>query len=253
MSETLTRRKLITTGLAGLAGIAGISAAERIANGYGLVPPDGGGIWGVGETLTYAAQRMLMSHHSMAREFSPCEISKSIPVTNGAPQTDPYQRHLANKFRDWRLMVDGIVARPSSFSLTEIQRMPARTQITHQACEQGWSFIAQWSGVPLSYVLNRVGVSTRAKYVVFWSFDPRWDSLDLTDAFHPQTLLAYNMNGQDLPPDYGAPLRVRVPRQLGYKSVKFLTRITVVEDIKKVGDGRGSALPSHGFSWYAGI
>ena len=253
MSQVFTRRKLITSGLAGAAGVAGLAVAARNANTYGLIPPGRGGIWGIGETLTYASQRILMSHHSLAREFSPSETSRFVPVNGPAPKTDPYQRHLFTNFKDWRLIVDGLVARPASFSLAELKRMPASTQITHQACEQGWSFIAQWSGVPLSYVLNLVGISTRARYVVFWPFDDFWNSLDLPDAFHPQTLLAYNLNGNDLSADHGAPLRARVARQLGYKSVKYLTRITVVDDIRKVGDGTGSRTPSAGFSWYAGI
>ena len=150
MSEFLDRRKLITGGLASVAGIAGLAAAERIADRYGLIPPDSGGVWGVGETLTYAAQRVLMSHHSMAREFSRSEVSKGTPVSGLPPKTDPYQRLLANNFKDWRLTVDGLVARPATFSLDQIKRMPTSTQITHQACEEGWSFIAEWNGVALS-------------------------------------------------------------------------------------------------------
>ena len=164
-----------------------------------------------------------------------------------------YQRLLKGGFADWRLAVDGLVARPSSFSLDEIKRMPAERQITHQACEEGWSFIAEWTGVPLSYVLNLVGISPAAKFVVFTPFDDVWDSLDLPDAFHPQTMLAYNVNGKDLPADHGAPLRARVARQLGYKSVKYLDRMTLVDSLKHVRDGRGSAQPSYGYSWFAGI
>jgi DMSO/TMAO reductase YedYZ molybdopterin-dependent catalytic subunit len=145
------------------------------------------------------------------------------------------------------------VARPATFSLDEIKRMPAKSQITHQACEEGWSFIAEWTGVPLSYVMNLVGVSEKAKFAVFYPFDETWDSLDLPDAYHAQTFLAYNLNGKDLPADHGAPLRVRVARQLGYKSVKYLRKITFVDSMKHVGDGRGSAEPASGYSWYAGI
>jgi DMSO/TMAO reductase YedYZ molybdopterin-dependent catalytic subunit len=253
MSELVTRRKLITAGLATAAGVAGLAAADRIANAYGLIPPDSGGIWGIGETLTYATQRVLMSHHSMAREFGRSEISKAVPVSGEAPKTDPYQRLLAGGFKDWRLTIDGLVARPGSFSLDEIKRMPPRSQITHQACEEGWSFIAEWNGVPLSHILNRAGVSTDAKFVVAYAYDGVWDSLDLPDAYHPQTFLAYNLNGADLPPDHGAPARLRVARQLGYKSVKFLSRLTVVNSLKNVGNGKGSISPDVGYSWYAGI
>jgi DMSO/TMAO reductase YedYZ molybdopterin-dependent catalytic subunit len=253
MNMHVTRRRLIRTGLAAAAGVSGLAAASSIADRYGLIPPDSGGIWGPGETLTYATQRLLMTRHSMAREFSRSEISKVIPVSGPQPKTDPYQRLLAAEFRDWRLAVDGLVARSAVFSLDEIKRMPARSQITHQACEEGWSFIAEWTGVPLSYVLNLVGVSQQAKFAVFYAFDETWDSLDLGDARHPQTFLTYNVNGKDLPPDHGAPLRVKVARQLGYKSVKYLEKITLVDSLKHVGDGRGSISPSQGYSWYAGI
>jgi DMSO/TMAO reductase YedYZ molybdopterin-dependent catalytic subunit len=233
--------------------VAGLGVAAKIADRYGLIPPDWGGVWGPGETLTYATQRMLMSFHSMAREFNRSEISKVIPVSGPQPETDDYQRLKSEGFKISRLTVDGLVARPSSFSLDEIKRMPARSQITHQACEEGWSFVAEWTGVPLSYLLNLVGISPKAKFVVFYPFDWSWDSLDLPDAYHPQTFLAYNVNGEDLPADHGAPLRLRVARQLGYKSTKYLQKITVVESLKNVGDGRGSASPSVGYSWYAGI
>jgi DMSO/TMAO reductase YedYZ molybdopterin-dependent catalytic subunit len=253
MSGPWSRRKLLTAGLTAAAGVTGLTAATRIADSYGLIPPDSGGIWGPGETLTYATQRLLMSRNSMAREFGRSDVSKVIPVSGPQPKTDPYQRLLHGGFADWRLAIDGLVARPTSFSLDEIKRMPAHRQITHQACEEGWAFIAEWVGVPLSHVLSLVGVSPTAKYIVLTPFDQAWDSLDLPDAFHPQTLLAYNLNGQDLPPDHGAPIRARVARQLGYKSVKYLHKITAVDSLKHVGDGRGSAQPAWGYSWFAGI
>jgi DMSO/TMAO reductase YedYZ molybdopterin-dependent catalytic subunit len=134
-----------------------------------------------------------------------------------------------------------------------LRRHPSRSQITHQACEEGWSFIAEWTGVALSDVLNVVGVRSEARYVVFFPFDDSWDSLDMPDAWHPQTLLAYAMNGQELPTPHGAPLRLRVARQLGYKSIKYLSRITVTDTVKNIGEGLGSASPEQGYSWYAGI
>ncbi len=253
MSELLSRRRLITTGLATAAGASGLAVAARLADRYGLIPPDHRGIYGVGETLTYAAQRVLMSHHSLAREFNRSQISKVIPVDGDPPRKDAYQRLLAGGFADWRLAVDGLVARPCAFSLAELKSFPSRTHITHQACEEGWSFIAEWTGVPLSHVLNLVGVSPRAKYVAYFAFDESWDSLDMPEAFHPQTLLAYGMNGEELPTGHGAPLRMRVPRQLGYKSVKYLARITVTDTLKNIGKGLGSISPEVGYSWYAGI
>ena len=254
MSELLTRRKLIKTGLAAAAGASSLRVAAYPADRYGLIPPDHGGIYGIGETLTYAAQRILMSRHSLAREFSRSQISKVAPVNGKPPETEPYQRLLAGGFANWRLTVDGLVARPSSFSLADLKRFPSRSQITHQACEEGWSFIAEWTGVPLSDVLNSVGVQPQAKYVFFFTFDDEWwDSLGMPDARHPQTLLAYGMNGQELPTPHGAPVRLRVARQLGYKSLKSLSRITVTDTVKNIGDGLGSSSPATGYSWYAGI
>jgi len=253
VSRPMTRRRLITTGLAAAAGASGLTVAARVATRYGLVPPDPGGIYGAGETLTYAAQRLLMSRHPLAREFTRAEISTATPVNGDPPQDDEYQRLRQAGFAEWRLAVDGLVARRRSFSLAELRQLPCRTQITHQACEEGWSFIAEWTGVPLSHVLGLAGVSTRARYVAFFSFDEVWDSLDMSDAWHPQTLLAYRMNGQPLPAGHGAPLRLRVARQLGYKSVKYLTRITVVDSLAHVRNGLGSISPEIGYSWYAGI
>ena len=249
----ISRRKLITTGLGVAAGASGLGIVARLADRYGLIPPDHGGLYGAGETLTYATQRLLMTHHSLAREFNRSEISKVFPVNGEVPENETYQRLLARGFGDWRLLVEGLVARPFAFSLAELKSLPSRTQVTHQACEEGWSFIAEWTGVPLSYVLNFVGVHPEAKYVVFFPFDESWDSLDMSDAWHPQTLLAYGMNGQELPPPHGAPVRLRVARQLGYKSVKYLSRITVADTLKNIGKGLGSISPEIGYSWYAGI
>jgi DMSO/TMAO reductase YedYZ molybdopterin-dependent catalytic subunit len=249
----ISRRRLITGSLTAVAGASGIAAAARLAAQYGLIPPDHGGLYGAGETLTYAAHRLLTLHQPLAREFNRSQISRVAPVNGGPPDGDDYQRLLRRNFAEWRLEVDGLVARPSSFSLAELKRMPMRSQITHQACEEGWSFIAEWSGVALSEVLARVGLSPRAKFVVLYPFDDFWDSVDLADALHPQTLVAYGMNGRELPAGHGAPVRLRVTRQLGYKSVKYLARITAVETLAGIGDGLGSSAPSAGYSWYAGI
>ncbi|MGA2717064.1 MAG: molybdopterin-dependent oxidoreductase [Bryobacteraceae bacterium] len=253
MSELATRRKLITKGLAAAAGASGLAVAARLADRYGLIPPDHGGIYGLGETLTYASQRLLMAHNPLAREFNRSDISKVFPVSGEPPENEMYERLLGDGFAQWRLKVDGLVARPASFSLEELKRHPSRTQITHQACEEGWSFIAEWTGLPVSYLLNLVGVLPKAKYVVFFPFDTSWESLDMQDALHPQTLLAYAVNGQELPTRHGAPIRLRVARQLGYKSVKYLSHITVTDTLKNIGKGLGSSSPEVGYSWYAGI
>ncbi len=248
--SNLSRRRMITTGIAAAAGVTGLGVA---AKKYGLIPPDHGGIYGLGETLTYAAQRLL-TRHSMAREFSRSQISKRPVVNQIAPLSDTFKRLQAGGFADWRLSVDGMVARPASFSLADLKSYPTRSQITHLACEEGWSYIAEWIGVPLSHVLAKVEVHPQAKYVVYFSMDPDWwDSIDMADALHPQTFLAHGMNGGELPVGNGGPLRMRVPRQLGYKSVKFITRLTVTDDLKKFGKGLGSAAPEAGYAWYAGI
>ena len=257
MSELLrgkiSRRRLITTGLVSASGLLGLSAAARIAQRYGLIPPDHGGIYGLGETLTYASQRLL-TRHSLAREFSRSQISKPPFANEMAPPTEAFKRLQAGKFADWRLTVDGMVAHPASFSLDQLKSYPSRSQITMIQCEEGWSYIAEWNGVPLSHVLELVGVQPRARYVVYFSFQPDWwDSIDMADALHPQTFLTYGMNGDELPVGNGGPLRLRVPRQLGYKSVKFITHLTVTDDLKKFGKGLGSASPEGGYAWYAGI
>jgi DMSO/TMAO reductase YedYZ molybdopterin-dependent catalytic subunit len=247
--KSLSRRKL----LAGAAGISGLAVAARLADRYGLIPPDHGGIYGPGETLTYATHRLL-TRHSMAREFPRDKISKA-PFANGKPPKDEaYDRLRAAGFAGWRLEVGGMVARPASFTLADLKALPSRSQITHLACEEGWSFIAEWTGVPLSHVLDVVGTAPQARFVVYHSLERGWwDSIDMADALHPQTLLTYGMNGGDLPEGHGGPLRVRVPRQLGYKSVKYVARLSVTDSLKGFGKGLGSAAPEEGYSWYAGI
>ena len=249
----LSRRKLFTTGLAAAAGATGLAVADGLAKRYGLIPPDHGGLYGLGETLTYASQRLL-TNHSLAREFPPSQISNP-PFANGeAPKDETFRRLEAGNFAGWRLAVDGLVARPASLSVADLKAHPSASQITHLACEEGWSYIAQWTGVPLAHVLDVVGILPQARYVVYFSIDREWwDSLDMADALHPQTLIAHGMNGADLPPDLGGPLRMRVPRQLGYKNVKYITRLTVTDDLKKFGKGLGSASPEGGYAWYAGI
>jgi DMSO/TMAO reductase YedYZ molybdopterin-dependent catalytic subunit len=249
----LSRRKLIIGGLAATAGVAGLGVAARLAQKYGLIPPDHGGIYGLGETLTYASHRLL-TRHSLAREFSQSQISKPPLANEMAPLNDAYKRLQAGGFADWRLTVTGMVDRPGSFSLAQLKSYPRRSQITQIACEEGWSYIAEWIGVPLSHVLDLVGVQPQARYIVYFSIDPDWwDSIDMSDAMHPQTFLAYGMNGDELPVGNGGPLRMRVPRQLGYKSVKFITHLTATDSLKRFGKGLGSASPEGGYAWYAGI
>ena len=249
----LSRRKLIVTGLAATAGVAGVSLAAHLAQKYGLVPPDHGGLYGPGETLTYASMRLL-TKHSLAREFSRSQISKRPLQNEVAPFSEEFKRFQAGKFVDWRLTLDGMVERPTTFSVDQLKSYPSKSQITEVVCEEGWSYIAEWNGVPLSYILNLVGAAPQAKYVFYFSIEPDWwESIDMADAMHPQTFLTYGLNGDDLPVGNGGPLRIRLPRQLGYKSVKFLNRLTVTDDVKKFGKGLGSTSPEQGYAWYAGI
>jgi DMSO/TMAO reductase YedYZ molybdopterin-dependent catalytic subunit len=241
-----SRRKLISTGLAAAAGASGLAVAARLADRYGLIPPDHGGIYGLGTTLTYASQRLL-TRHSLAREFPRSQISKA-PFAKLRPfESEAFDRLRAGGFVDWRLDVDGMVTRQSSFSLADLRSFPSSSHITQLACEEGWSFIAEWTGVPLSYVLSAVGTLPQARYVVYFSLQPKWwQSIDMADALHRQTLLVYGMNGGELPFGHGGPLRLRVPRQLGYKSVKFISRLTVTDSLEQFDKG-GS------YAWYAGI
>jgi DMSO/TMAO reductase YedYZ molybdopterin-dependent catalytic subunit len=249
----VSRRKLITTGLAAAAGIAGLAVADRLARRYGLVPPDHRGIYGPGETLTYAAQRLLTSH-SLAREFPRGMISKTPFANETAPPSDAFKRHQAVGFSDWRLVVDGMVAHPLSLSLSDLRSMSRRSQITEVVCEEGWSYIAEWIGTPLHEVLNEAGVQPQARYIVYFSIEPDWwESIDMADSLHPQTFLTWGMNDGDLPVGFGGPLRLRVPRQLGYKSVKYVVRLTATDSMRHFGKGLGSASPEAGYAWYAGI
>src|SRR5271170_3221059 len=249
----ISRRKMITAGLAATAGVAGLGVAARIAQSYGFIPPDDGGIYGLGETLTYASQRLL-TKHSLAREFSTSQISKPPFANEIEPLTKEFKRLQAGGFADWRLTVTGMVARPASFSLDQLRGYPSHTQITMLQCEEGWSYIAEWIGVPLSQILQAVEVHPQAKYVVYFSIEPDWwDSIDMADALHPQTFLVYGMNGDALSVGNGGPLRLRVPRQVGYKNVKFITHLTVTDNMKSFGKGLGSASPEFGYAWYGGI
>jgi len=248
----ISRRAFVTTGLAA-AGVAGLATAASVAKRYGLIPPDGGGIWGPGETLTYAAQRLITTH-AMAREFPRSMISTKPFANEVDPLGDEFKRHQDAGFADWRLAVDGMVAQPTSFSLADLKQLPRSSQITEVVCEEGWSYVAEWIGTPLSGVLKKCGISPQARYVVYRSLQTDWwESIDMADALHPQTLLTYGMNDGELPVGFGGPLRLRVPRQLGYKSVKYITHLTVADSMKSFGKGLGSASPEAGYSWYAGI
>jgi DMSO/TMAO reductase YedYZ molybdopterin-dependent catalytic subunit len=215
----------------------------------------------MGDWLTYNAHRLLLPRQSLAREYDLRDIS-AAPAIGTTDPADPsqggfvrefaedYARLLRDGFAAWRLTVDGSVAKPSSFSLEDLKRMSSRKQITRHACEEGWSAIMQWTGVPLRAVLEAAGIRSDARFVQFHCYDAFVDGIDMLDALHPQTILAYGMNGRELPIAHGAPLRVRVETQLGYKSMKFLRGLVVTSEFD---DNGPYGQIQNGWSWYAGI
>jgi DMSO/TMAO reductase YedYZ molybdopterin-dependent catalytic subunit len=249
----ITRRRLIYGGAATAAGVGGWAAADRLAKRYGLIPPDGAGIYGPGETMTYACQRLL-TRNTPVREFPRSMISQNPFANAVAPPNDAFKKLQAGGFKDWRLVVDGAVAHPMSLSLADLKALGMHSQITEVACEEGWSYIAEWIGTPLSGVLREAGVLPQTRYIVYNSVEEgAWESIDMQDAGDPHTLLTMGMNDGDLPVGFGGPLRLRLPRQLGYKSLKYINRITATDDIRKFGKGTGGVDPEYGYSWYAGM
>ena len=212
------------------------------------------------EQLTYRAQRLIVGQ-ALAREFTTADLSPVFRSNGTArPSSALYNQLLADNFVDWRLTVGGLVNRPSTFSLAELRALPARTQITRHDCVEGWSAIGQWTGVPLGSLLTQAQLAPGARFVVLFSADELergdggyYESIDLMDAFHPQTLLAYELNGRPLPVANGAPLRLRVERQLGYKQAKYLMRIEVVARLDGIAGGKGGYWEDRGYEWYAGI
>ena len=233
--------------------LAGCDAASRSA----WLPK----VLGVGERASRSAQRLASSRRSMAQEFSPADLSPQFRSNGTAnPDNPEYQALAATHFADWRLKIDGLVERPLKLSLQELRAMASRTQITRHDCVEGWSAIGQWTGVPLSAVLRLAVPRPQARYVVFHCADPMdaqgtlyYESIDFDDAYHPQTILAYELNGALLPIANGAPLRVRIERQLGYKMVKYLMRIELVSSFANIGAGNGGYWEYQGYEWYAGI
>src|SRR5262249_43376955 len=180
MSLSISRRRFITGTVSASVAASAAGVVGFLAKRNGLIPPDHGGLLGIGETLTYAAHRVLLYRQPLAREFSRSEISKNFPAINTIlPEDEAYLRDMTRGFQEWRLSVGGLVERPYDFSLAELKRFPSRTQITEHICEQGWSAIAEWTGVPLSYVLNAAGILPQAKFVFLNSIDGWWDSLDM--------------------------------------------------------------------------
>ena len=218
------------------------------------------------EGLTKAAQRLIAGSWAMAPEFSKADIARQFR-TNGTlnPNTPDYNALAANGFRDWRLEVGGLVEHPMMLSLDQLRALPSRTQITRHDCVEGWSCIGEWTGAPLRLILAAANPKPSARYVMFYCDDPMpatdlsgqvpfyYESLDLVEAFHPQTLLAYALNGQTLPIPHGAPIRLRAERQLGYKQAKYVHRIELVESFERINGGKGGYWEDQGYSWWGGI
>jgi DMSO/TMAO reductase YedYZ molybdopterin-dependent catalytic subunit len=216
---------------------------------------------GSAEKLSFATQRLLLPRKAMAQEFTEADLSPFFR-SNGTsnPDNPEYQTLAANQFADYRLEVGGLVAQPRAYSLDELKALPSRTQITRHDCVEGWSAIGKWKGVPLSRVLEQVQPHPSAKYVVFYCADPMdargtryYESIDMEDAWHAQTLLAYALNDAPLPIKNGAPIRVRVERQLGYKMAKYVMQIRLVDRLDDIAGGRGGYWEDRGYEWYAGI
>ena len=213
------------------------------------------------ERLNRTLHHALAPRKSMAQEFSEADLSPYFRSNGTDNPDDPHYQALARSgFADWRLRVDGLVERPAQLSLAELRAMPSRTQITRHDCVEGWSAIGKWKGVPLSEVLARVRPNDAVRYVVFHCADPMdasgtryYESIDMEDAYHPQTILAYELNDSPLPIANGAPLRVRIERQLGYKMAKYIMRIEAVRSFAHIGGGNGGYWEEDVYEWYAGI
>ena len=251
----MTTSRLITRRRALLAGLAPVGGA-LLPGVLSKMPPTYGHILRMGDNLTYAAHRLLLPGDALVREYGRGDIT-SFPATGTtspgetkSPLSGAYRELQRAAFAGWRLSVEGRVARPRSFSLADLKAFAARTQITRHTCEEGWSAIAEWTGVPLGLILDAAGILPTARFVVLYSYDDWTDCIDLPDARHPQTILAYGMNGRDLPIPHGAPVRLRVERQMGYKSMKYLHRIVVTDEFDDGGD-KGNI--QNGWAWYTGI
>jgi DMSO/TMAO reductase YedYZ molybdopterin-dependent catalytic subunit len=215
----------------------------------------------VGESLSRHVQHAVTARKSMAQEFSERDLSPTFRSNGTAnPDDAAYQRHAQASFADWQLQIDGLVEQPMGFSLQQLRAMPSRVQITRHDCVEGWSAIGKWKGVPLAEVLKLVRPTAAARYVVFRCADPMdqagtryYESIDMEDAWHPQTILAYELNDESLPIGNGAPLRVRVERQLGYKMAKYIMRLQLVDSFATIAGGHGGYWEDRGYEWYAGI
>ncbi len=251
MSTIITRRTmLVGGGSLMLAGCDRIASAPQVRN-----------VLSLGEKATRSAQRWLVSdRQALAPEFTRADLSPVFRVNGSVrPEGESYNQHVVSRFADWQLVVDGLVTRPLRLSLNDLRTAPSRTQITRNDCVEGWSAIGEWTGVPLGLLLRQAGLLTHARYIVFHCADtyqgkPYYESIDLVDAFHPQTILAHSLNRVPLSVGHGAPLRLRVERQLGYKQAKYVMRIHAVDSLSGLYGGKGGYWEdNHDYQWYAGI
>lgn len=249
----LTRRTLVTGGALG-AGLL-LSGCDKLAQQPGFRR-----ILFSGEKINMGLQRALMDRNALAPEFTSDQMSPVFRTNgNSNPNTADYNRHVAENFANWRLEIGGLVDRPLRLSLTDIGAFPQRAQITRHDCVEGWSAIGKWQGPMLGNVLKAAGVRSSARYIVFtcadlWSGAPYYESIDLIDAFHPQTILAWAMNDKRVSVGHGAPIRLRVERHLGYKNAKYVMRIDAVASLAGIGLGKGGYWEDHvNYDWYAGI
>ncbi|RAK64761.1 molybdopterin-binding protein [Phenylobacterium kunshanense] len=256
--DDLNRRGLIGGAATGALGV-GLAGCERIS-----ASPQVNRALAVGEGVTRRAQRLLVDRMALAREYPPQAISRDFrPNGTTAPDSDEYQALVTTGFQDWRLDIGGLVERPLSLSLADLRAAPTRTQITRHDCVEGWSCIAKWRGARLGPLLDRAKVKREARYVAFFCADTLeltldgsgdyYETIDLVDAYHPQTILAYDMNDAPLPVAHGAPIRLRLERQLGYKMAKYVMRIELIDSFEGLGRGRGGYWEDRGYQWYAGI
>jgi DMSO/TMAO reductase YedYZ molybdopterin-dependent catalytic subunit len=245
------RRVAASLGALGVAGCDRLSQSDWFPKLLGSVEP-----------LNHAAAKLVTGRKAMAQEFTPADLSPAFR-SNGTAEPDnaQYTALAANRFADYALDVGGLVAKPRRFTLAELRALPSRTQITRHDCVEGWSAIGKWQGARLSAVLDAVEPSERARYVVFHCADPMeqdgtspyYESIDMDDAYHVQTLLAYSLNDAPLPVKNGAPIRLRVERQLGYKHAKYVMRLELVESFASIGEGKGGYWEDQGYQWYAGV
>jgi DMSO/TMAO reductase YedYZ molybdopterin-dependent catalytic subunit len=243
----ITRRLLIGSGVA-LAGGGLVAAAKS------RYPLSVNSLLESVDSINHMAENALLDRHALVRELDRSMITKNFPAINTIrPEPEAYHRSRALGFSDWRLPVTGLVKNPISFSLADLMAFPSRTQITQHNCVDGWSAVAEWKGVQIGRILNQVGLLPGAKYALFDCVDGWWDSYELIDMYHPQTLFTYGMNGGLLPMQHGAPVRLRIERQLGYKSLKFISAMRIVDRIDRVRDGNGSQAAGYGYQWHAGI